>query len=97
MWRSAPGAPVDGTSAEPGREGADPFGPAEELVRLVCLGGLADEPVKAQAFVSAGNASLVQADFLPDLHERVVGRLVQVGLPRVLVGELLAALLERRR
>src|SRR6476646_2658894 len=41
--------------------------------------------------------SFVEAHLLPDLHEAVVGRLVQVGTAAVLVLELQAPVLERRR
>src|SRR3954454_15151392 len=64
---------------------------------MCCLGGLAmrvrDRP---QRFVPTAGRSFVEAHLLPDLHEAVVGRLVQVGLAAVLVLELQAPVLERR-
>src|SRR5215213_9040214 len=64
---------------------------------MCCLGGLVrrarDGP---QRCVPTVMRSFVEAHLLPDLHEAVVGRLVQLGPAAVLVLQLQAPLLERR-
>src|SRR5829696_4813590 len=63
-----------------------------------CLGGLVRRAREGrQRCVPTGVRSFVEAHLLPDLHEAVIGRLVQLSPAAVLVLELLAPVLERGR
>src|SRR4051812_42907166 len=63
-----------------------------------CLGGLVRQVREGPwRCVPTVVRSFVEAHLLPDLHEAVVGHLVQLGPAAVLVLELQAPVLERRR